>query len=154
MITAEKLAVRSHRRLDLLARQVAGDPMLKDCRTPRCVSCSACRELSPLARLPWAVVHARARGRPASRELEEGRLVRDPDVELLECEVTEARDRAFIKERDRQLAALAAAQAQWERADTLRADRELVAAVAARRARAAEARRRAAERRRNRRIAA
>ncbi len=91
MITADKHAARSHRKLELLARQVAGDPMLKDCRTPRCVSCSTCRELSPLTRLPWAVLHARARGRPASRELEDGRLVRDPDVELLECEVTERR---------------------------------------------------------------
>jgi hypothetical protein len=154
MITADKLAARSRRRLEVLAHQVAGDPMLKDCRSPRCVSCSACRELSPLTQLPWAVLHARARGRPVSRELEDGRLVRDPDVELLQCEVTEARDRAFIQERDRQLAALAAAQAHWERAEAVRADRELVAAVAARRARAAEARRQAAEQRKRRGIAA
>ena len=154
MITADKLAARSHRKLELLARQVAGDPMLKDCRTPRCVSCRTCRELSPLTRLPWAVLHARARGRPSSRELEDARLVRDPDVELLECEVAEARDRAFSKERDRQLAALAAAQAEWERTEAVRADRELVAAVAARRTRAAEARRQSAEQRKRRRIAA
>ena len=154
MITADKLAARSHRRLEVLAREVAGDPMLKDCCTPRCVSCDQCRELSPLTRLPWAVLHARARGRPASRELADGRLVRDPDVELLECEVTEARERAFVRERVRQLEELAVSRAQWERAEALRLDRELVAGVAAQRSRAVEARRQAAERRKKRRIAA
>jgi hypothetical protein len=154
VITADKLAARANRRLEVLVRRVAGSPVLKDCRTPRCVSCDQCQELSPLTRLPWAVLHARARGRPALRELEDGWLVRDPDVELLECEVTEARDRAFIGERDRQLVALAAAQSQWERAEAVRADRELVVKVATRRERAAEARRRAAERRRKREIAA
>lgn len=153
MITADKLATRAHRKLEILVRQVVGSPTLKDCRTPRCVSCDQCQELSPLTRLPWAVLHARARGRPGSRELD-GRLVRAPDVELLECEVTETRDRAFIRERDRQLVALAAVQAQWERAEAARGDHELVAAVAARRARTAEARRRAAEQRRKRGMAA
>jgi len=154
VITAAKLAARAGRRLELLVHQVAGDPMLKDCRTPRCVSCRQCRELSPLTRLPWAVLHARARGRSASHTDEYGAPVRDADVELLECEATEARDRAFVAERTRQLAALAALGVQWERQETERADRELVAAVAIRRARAAEARRRAADRRRKRRIAA
>lgn len=154
MITAAKLVARAGRRLELLARQVAGAPMLKDCRTPRCSSCDQCRELTPLTRVPWAVLHARARGRPAARVDDDGRLIRDPDVELLGCETPEARDRAFVKERDRQLAALAALQARWEREEHQRADRELVAAVAARRASAAQARRRAAERRRKRRIAA
>jgi hypothetical protein len=155
VITAEKLAARAHRRLELLVRQVAGEPLLKDCRTPRCVSCDQCRELAPLTRVPWAVLHARARGRPSTHATDDGRLVRDPDVELLECEVTEARDRAFIRERDRQLLALVVARAQWEREEEARADRELVAAVAARRAaRTAEARRLAAERRRKREIAA
>lgn len=154
MITAAKLAARAGRRLELLVHQVAGDPMLKDCRTPRCVSCRQCRELSPLTRLPWAVLHARARGRSASQVDGNGSLVRDGDVELLEGEVTEARDRAFVAERTRQLATLAALHAHWEREDRERSDRELVAAVAARRARAADARRRAAERRRKRRMAA
>jgi hypothetical protein len=154
VITAAKLAARAGRRLELLVHQVAGDPMLKDCRTPRCVSCRQCRELSPLTQLPWAVVHARARGRSASHVDENGALVRDADVELLDCEMAEARDRAFVAERMRQLAALAALGVQWERQETERADRELVAAVATRRARTAEARRRAADRRRKRRIAA
>jgi hypothetical protein len=153
VITAAKLAARAGRRLELLVHQVAGDPMRKDCRTPRCVSCRQCRELSPLTQLPWAVLHARARGRSASHVVD-GALVRDADVELLECEVTEARDRAFVAERTRQLATLAALHAHWEREDRERSDRELVAAVAARRARAADARRRAAERRRKRRMAA
>lgn len=154
MITAAKLAARAGRRLELMVHQVAGDPMLKDCRTPRCVSCRQCRELSPLTQLPWAVLHARARGRSASHVDEDGALVRDADIELLECEVTEARDRAFVAERARQLAALAALPTQWEREAKERADHELVAAAAARRARAAEARRRAADRRRKRRVAA
>ena len=154
MITAAKLAARAGRRLELLVHQIAGDPMLRDCRTPRCVSCRQCRELSPLTQLPWAVLHARARGRSASHAAENGALVRDADVELLECEVTEARDRAFAAERARQLAALAALGVQWQREETEQADRELVAAVAARRSRTAEARRRAADRRRKRRIAA
>ena len=154
MITAAKLAARAGRRLELLVHQVAGEPMLKDCRTPRCVSCRQCSELSPLTQLPWAVPHARARGRSASHVDENRALVRDADVELLECEATEARDRAFVVERDRQLAALAALQVRWEREETQRADRELVTTVAARRARAAEARRRAVEKRRKRRIAA
>jgi hypothetical protein len=154
VITAAKLAARAGRRLELLVHQVAGDPVLKDCRTPRCVSCRQCGELSPLTQLPWAVLHARARGRSASHVDESGALARDSGVELLECEVTEARDRAFVAERTRQLAALAALGVQWEREDRRQADRELVAAVAARRARSAEARRRAADRRRKRRIAA
>lgn len=144
MITAATLAQRAKRKLDVLGRQVAGDPMLKDCRTPRCTACSDCRELSPLTRLPWAVLHARARGRPAHRENEDGRLVRDPDVELLECEKNEARDRALLKERDRQLAMLEADNERSTREERERADRELIAAVAARRAKAAERRQQAA----------
>ena len=108
MITAATLAQRARRKLEVLVRQVAADPMLKDCRTPRCTACSDCRELSPLAGLPWAVLHARARGRPARYEDDDGRLVRDPDVELLECETNEVRDRAYVKERVRQLAMLEA----------------------------------------------
>jgi hypothetical protein len=154
VITAAKLAARAGRRLELLVHQVAGEPMLKDCRTPRCVSCRQCRELSPLTQLPWAVLHARARGRSASHAAENGALVRDADVELLECEASEARDRAFVAERTRQLAALAALSARWEREGREQAERDLVAAVAARRARTADARRRAADRRRKRRIAA
>jgi hypothetical protein len=154
VITAEKLAARARRKLDTLVREIAGDPTLKDCRTQRCVSCDQCREMAPLTGLPWAVLHARGRGRPASREDLDGRLVRDPDVELLDCELTEARDRAFIKERDRQLLALAVANAQWKREEAERADRDLVAAVAARRGSAAEARKQGAERRRKRRSAA
>jgi hypothetical protein len=154
VITAAKLAARAGRRLELLVHQVVGDPMLKDCRTSRCVSCRQCRELSPLTHLPWAVLHARARGRSVSHVDEIGALARDPDVELLECEMTEGRDRAFVAERTRQFAALAALHAHWEREDRERSDRELVAAVAARRARAADARRRAAERRRKRGMAA
>ena len=154
MITAAKLVARAGRRLELLVHQVAGEPVLKDCRTPRCVSCRQCREVAPLTQLPWAVLHARARGRSASHVAENGALVRDADVELLEYEVTEARDRGFVAERTRQLGALAALGVQWRREDMEQADRELVAAVAARRSRTAEARRRAAGRRRKRRIAA
>ena len=72
--------------------------------------------------------------------------MRDPDVELLECETNEARDRASVKERDRQLAMLEADAERWAREERERADRELVATVAARRARV--------ERRKERRIAA
>ena len=146
MITAATLAQRAKRKLEVLVRQVAGDPMLKDCRTPSCTACSECRDLSPLTGLPWAVLHARARGRPAHREDEDGRLVRDPDVELLECETNEVRDRAHVKERVRQLAMLEADAERCAREERERADRELVAAVAARRAKV--------ERRKERRIAA
>lgn len=134
MITAATLAQRAKRKLEVLVRQVAGDPMLKDCRTPRCTACSDCRELSPLTGLPWAVLHARARGRPTHYEDDDGRLVRDPHAELLECETNEARDRALIKERDRQLAVLEADNERCAREERERVDRELVAAVAARRA--------------------
>jgi hypothetical protein len=154
VITADKLAARAGRRLEVLVHQVAGDPTLKDCRTARCTSCRQCRELSPLTRLPWAVLHARTRGRSASRVDRDGVLVRDAEVELLGCEGIEAHDRAFVAERYHQLAALATLGARWERDETERIDRELVAAVAARRARAAEARKRAADRRQRRRIAA
>lgn len=136
MITAGKLAARAHRRLALLERDAADDPMLRECRTSRCVSCSQCRELSPLTGVPWAVLHARTRGR-VDRTDAGGRLHRDPYLELLECELRERHDRAFIRERDRQVAAAAAIQAEWERSDAQRADRELVAAVADRTARGA-----------------
>jgi hypothetical protein len=106
VITAATLARRTKRKLDVLVRQVAGDPAFKDCRTPRCTSCSACRERSPLTGIPWAVLHARARGRPAHFADENGRFVRDPDVELLEGEQREAHAREWIQERDRQLALL------------------------------------------------
>jgi hypothetical protein len=154
VITAATLAQRARRKLEVLVRQVAGDPTLKDCRTPRCTACSDCRELSPLTGLPWAVLHARARGRPARYEDDDGRLVRDPHVELLECETNEVRDRAYVKERVRQLAMLEADAARCAREEREWADRELVAAVAARRAKASEKRQLAAERRKERKIAA
>lgn len=81
---------------------------------------------------------------PLTASSRDGRLVRDPDVELLECETNEARDRAHVKERVRQLAMLEADAERCAREERERADRELVAAVAARRARAAEKRQHAA----------
>jgi hypothetical protein len=139
MLTADRLAKRARRRVQLALDDFGSAEHLRPCWTPACTRCDACQLRAPLSGELWAVLFARARppGRPWGRRLVSSMGAVSYALtarEELAAQLEEALERELVRRRVEAIERAWAKQRQWDREDLERADCELVAAVVSARA--------------------